>query len=88
MLKYTTIGGGFPALGFGGGAISFYSADEIWDLNGVGVAAFPVDMHGVMVMTSVTKLNLQWEQVEPIRDTVLASREDMHAIFQAYTGCC
>ncbi len=51
-------------------------------------AAFPVDMHGVMVMTSVTKLNLQWEQVEPIRDTVLASREDMHAIFLAYTGCC
>ena len=129
LVKYSTIGGGFPTLGFGGGTVSLYSADEIWDLNGVGVAigggvngtvlglpisgsveisfgsardgstvfgitgalkpeaAFPVDMHGVMVMTSVTKLNIPWEQVEPIRNTVMASHDDMHTIFQAYAGC-
>ena len=38
LVTYTSVGGGFPAIGLGGAAGGVYFTDEIWDLNGLGFA--------------------------------------------------
>ena len=62
LLNYDAVGGGFPAIGFHGGSVSVYNAEEIWDLEGyaasfgggINGAAFGFPLSGTVDISFAT----------------------------------